>query len=79
MVDIDHWELLEEGWVAAYERDQRWQVRVLEQCNDGTKYWNVQLFFNNDLRHTIATEVPTREEAHERMMKWIRYYHVIIY
>lgn len=79
MADVEHWQLIEDGWAAAYERDTRWQVRVREQCNNGVKQWNVQLFFDDDLRHTIATEVDTRESAHEEMMRWIRHYHVIIY
>ena len=78
MVELDHWQLIEEGWVAAYNRDQRWQVRVLEQCNNGTKHWDVRLFYDDDLRHTIETEIATSEEAHETMMDWVRYYHVII-
>lgn len=78
MSDIKNWRLDEEQWVAVYERDDRWQVRVLQQCHNGDKQWNVRLFFDEDLRHTIAMGVAEPAEAYDAMVSWIRYHHVII-
>jgi hypothetical protein len=78
MNELRNWQLREEKWVAVYEPDERWQIRVLEQRHNDDKQWSVRLFFEDDMRHTITTGVADPDEAHEAMLAWIRYHHVII-